>query len=44
MSRDGIRDYQQIMDCQIVDKYNLTERKVPAITDKERHVQRRNLR
>lgn len=38
MSRDGIKDYQQIMDCQIVDKYNLSDRKVPAITIKNRQI------
>lgn len=34
MSREGIDNYEQIMDCQILDKYNLTDRKVPAITIK----------
>jgi len=34
MGRDGIKDYQQIEDCQIVDKYNLTDRKVSAVTVK----------
>lgn len=38
MGREGIADYEQIMDCQILDKYNLTDRKVPAITVKGNQV------
>lgn len=38
MGRDGIKDYEQIKDCQIVDKYNLTDRKVAGVTVKGRQV------
>ena len=34
MGREGISDYSEIMKCQVLDKYNLTDRKVPAITIK----------
>jgi len=38
MSREGILNYEEIMDCQILDKYNLTDRKVPALTVKGRQI------
>ena len=31
MGREGIENYEKIFDCQILDKYNLTDRKVPAM-------------
>lgn len=34
MGREGIESYEKIFECQILDKYNLTERKVPAVTVK----------
>lgn len=34
MGREGISDFSEIMKCQVLDKYNLTDRKVPAITIK----------
>ena len=34
MGREGIESYEKIFDCQILDKYNLTDRKVPAVTVK----------
>ena len=34
MSREGIESYEKIFECQILDKYNLTDRKVPAVTIK----------
>ena len=34
MGREGIESYEKIFECQILDKYNLTDRKVPAITVK----------
>lgn len=38
MSREGIEKYDEIMTCQILDKYNLTDRKVPALTVKGRQI------
>lgn len=38
MSRDGVLDYDEIFNCQILDKYNLTDRKVPALTIKGRQI------
>lgn len=38
MAREGIRSYEEIMNCQLLDVYNLTDRKVPAITIKGREV------
>ena len=29
MAREGIDSYEKIYECQILDKYNLTDRKVP---------------
>ena len=34
MGREGIESYEKIFECQILDKYNLTDRKVPAVTVK----------
>lgn len=34
MGREGIESYEKIFECQILDKYNLTDRKVPAVTIK----------
>lgn len=34
MSREGISSYEEILGCQILDKYNLTDTKVPAVTIK----------
>lgn len=38
MGREGIESYEQLYDCQILDKYNLTDRKVPCITIKGGHI------
>lgn len=38
MSREGILRYDDIFSCQILDKYNLTDRKVPALTVKGRQI------
>ena len=38
MGREGIESYEKIFECQILDKYNLTERKVPTITVKGGHL------
>lgn len=38
MGREGIESYEKIFDCQILDKYNLTDRKVPAMTVKGGHL------
>ena len=38
MSREGILSYEDIYSCQILDKYNLTDRKVPALTIKGRQI------
>ncbi len=38
MGREGISDYSEIMKCQVLDKYNLTDRKVPAITIKRNKI------
>ena len=38
MGREGIESYEKIFECQILDKYNLTERKVPSITVKGGHL------
>lgn len=38
MSREGLLSYEEIMGCQILDKYNLTERKIPALTVKGRQI------
>ena len=38
MSREGILNYEEIYSCQILDKYNLTDRKVPALTIKGRQI------
>lgn len=34
MSREGITNYEEIFKCQVLDKYNLTDTKVPTITIK----------
>lgn len=38
MSREGIESFDKIMDCQLLDRYNLTDRKIPAITVKGREI------
>ena len=38
MSREGLSSYEEIFGCQVVDKYNLTDTKVPAITVKGGYV------
>ncbi len=38
MSREGIKSFDEIMDCQLLDRYNLTDRKIPAITVKGREI------
>lgn len=31
MAREGIRSYEEIMNCQLLDVYNLTDRKVDLV-------------
>lgn len=31
MSREGIERFEEIFNCQVLDKYNLTDTKVPAV-------------
>jgi len=38
MSREGIESFDKIMNCQLLDRYNLTDRKIPAITVKGREI------
>ena len=38
MSREGISNYEEILKCQVLDKYNLTDTKVPTITIKGGHI------
>ena len=38
MGRESIESYEKIFECQILDKYNLTDRKVPAVTIKGGHL------
>ena len=38
MPREGIESYEEIKQCQLLDKYNLTDRKVSAITIKGGHI------
>lgn len=38
MPREGIDSYDEIKQCQLLDKYNLTDRKVSAITIKGGHI------
>ena len=38
MPREGIEKYEDIFNCQVLDKYNLTDTKVPAVTVKGGYV------
>lgn len=38
MAREGIGSYEEIFNCQVLDKYNLTDTKVPSVTVKGGHI------
>lgn len=38
MAREGINNYEEIFNCQVLDKYNLTDTKVPSVTVKGGHI------